>query len=108
MPPADLDSRHIDHKWLELVERERAEAHGVARIELDIQGIHCAACVWLIEELFRRHGGARAGVMSINPALGRIELRVSPEFPLSDWVDSVEGLGYLLGPSRTSGATAFG
>jgi Cu2+-exporting ATPase len=103
LPPADLDSRHIDHKWLELVEGERAARDGVHRIELDIQGIHCAACVWLVEELFRRHGGERQGVMSINPALGRIELRVSSSFPLSDWVDSVEGLGYLLGPARSSG-----
>jgi len=70
-----------------------------------VQGIHCAACVWLIEELFRRHGGgARAGSMSLNPALGRVELRIAPEFPLSDWVDSVEGLGYLLGPARASNA----
>ena len=104
LPPADLDSRHIDHKWLELIEDARAQERALTRIELDIQGIHCAACVWLIEELFRRHGGARGGAMSINPALGRIELRVSPEFPLSDWVDSVEGLGYLLGPARSTGA----
>ena len=106
LPPADLESRRIDHKWLELVEAERARESGVSRVELDIQGIHCAACVWLIEELFRRHGGARSGLMSINPALGRVELRVSPEFPLSDWVDSVEGLGYLLGPARSTGARA--
>ncbi len=103
LPPADLGSRHIDHKWLELIEEERAEERGVTRIELDIQGIHCAACVWLIEELFRRNGGAQQGTMSINPALGRIELRVSAEFPLSEWVDAVEGLGYLLGPARERG-----
>ena len=72
LPPADLESRRIDHKWLELVEAERARESGVSRVELDIQGIHCAACVWLIEELFRRHGGARSGLMSINPALGRL------------------------------------
>ena len=104
LPPADLESRRIDHKWLELVEEAREADEGVSRVELDIQGIHCAACVWLIEELFRRHGGAREGVMSINPALGRIELRVSRDFPLSDWVDSIEGLGYLLGPARATGA----
>ena len=104
LPPVDLDSRHIDHKWLELVEDARAEERGLSRIELDIQGIHCAACVWLIEELFRRHGGTQQGVMSMNPALGRIELRISPEFPLSDWVDAVEGLGYMLGPARSGGA----
>ena len=104
LPPADLESRRIDHKWLELVEERRARDGGVCRVELDIQGIHCAACVWLIEELFRRHGGARAGVMSINPALGRVELRVSPNFSMADWVDSVEALGYLLGPARATGA----
>jgi Cu2+-exporting ATPase len=104
LPPADLETRRIDHKWLELIEKERAGDGGITRIELDIQGIHCAACVWLIEELFRRHGGARTGVMSINPALGRVELRVSPNFPLADWVDSVEDLGYLLGPARATGA----
>jgi Cu2+-exporting ATPase len=104
LPPADLESRRVDHKWLELIEDARSSDEGVTRVELDIQGIHCAACVWLIEELFRRHGGARAGIMSINPALGRIELRVAPEFELSDWVDSVEGLGYLLGPGRATGA----
>ena len=103
LPPADLESRRIDHKWLELIEEERASAAGATRVELDIQGIHCAACVWLIEELFRRHGGTTMGVMSINPALGRVELRISPEFRLSEWVDSVEGLGYLLGPARSTG-----
>jgi len=104
LPPADLDSRLIDHKWLELIEEKRAEERGPSRVELDIQGIHCAACVWLVEELFRRHGGAKQGVMSINPALGRIDLRVSSEFALTDWVDAVEGLGYLLGPARAGGA----
>ena len=104
LPPVDLESRHIDHKWLELIDEKRTQERGLSRIELDIQGIHCAACVWLIEELFRRQGGARAGLMSVNPALGRIELRIPPEFPLSDWVDSVEGLGYLLGPARSAGA----
>ncbi len=104
LPPADLESRRIDHKWLELIEENRTEDSRVTRIELDIQGIHCAACVWLIEELFRRHGGGRAGMLSINPALGRLELHVSADFPLSDWVDSVERFGYLLGPARSTGA----
>jgi Cu2+-exporting ATPase len=104
LPPADLETRRIDHKWLELIEEERATEDSVRRVELDIQGIHCAACVWLIEELFRRHGGARMGVMSINPALGRVDLRISPDFALADWVDSVEDLGYLLGPAIATGA----
>ena len=106
LPPADLETRHVDHKWLELIEEGRRENSGVSRIELDIQGIHCAACVWLIEELFRRHGGDQEGLMTLNPALGRVELRVSNEFPLVDWVNSVEELGYLLGPARSRGRRA--
>lgn len=104
LPPADLESRRIDHKWLELIEEDRRQETGVTRIELDIQGIHCTACIWLIEELFRRHEGSRAGILSINPALGRLELRVSADFPLSNWVDSVEELGYMLGPARSTAA----
>jgi len=43
--------------WLDRVLAEReATAPGdpTLRLDLDIQGVHCAACVWLIEELFRR------------------------------------------------------
>ena len=106
LPPADLDSRHVDHKWLELVEEARQQKDGVSRVELDIQGIHCAACVWLIEELFRRHGGEKQGLMTLNPALGRIALRIDRAFPLVEWVDSVEALGYLLGPAKSHGGRA--
>ena len=42
-----------------------------ARVELDVQGVHCAGCVWLMEELARRQGGA--GV-TVNPALGKVRL----------------------------------
>ncbi len=104
LPPVEADGRRADHKWLEVIERERGGAGTTDRIALDIQGIHCAACVWLIEELFRRHGGNKLGLISLNPALGRIELRVSPEFDLSAWVDSVEELGYLLGPAQGDGS----
>ncbi len=101
LPPADIEARRVDHKWLELVERNRSDESGSYRVVLDIQGIHCSACVWLIEELFRRHGGSQLGVMSINPALGRIDLQVSADFPLAAWVDSVEELGYVLGTAKT-------
>lgn len=44
--------------------------------------------------------------MTLNPALGRVELRISNAFPLVEWVDSVEALGYLLGPARSRGNRA--
>lgn len=100
LPPADIEARRVDHKWLSRVEEDRGTQGGIDRIVLDIQGIHCTACVWLVEELFRRYDGNRLGLMSINPALGRIDLRISPDFQLCHWVDSVEELGYVLGPTK--------
>lgn len=101
LPPVDLESRRVDHKWLELIEQERAERGPPGPIDLDVQGIHCAACVWLFEELFRRHGGAAAGTISINPARGRVALQVSDDFPLTTWVEAVEEFGYVLGPAKS-------
>ena len=98
VPVADLRVERADRKWLEPIAAELA-AHvggGLRRIALDIQGIHCAACVWLIEELFRRaHGG---GIIA-NPALGKLELCVDASFALTSFVEAVEGCGYRLGPA---------
>ncbi|HJK99400.1 MAG TPA: heavy metal translocating P-type ATPase metal-binding domain-containing protein [Polyangiaceae bacterium LLY-WYZ-14_1] len=87
-----------DRKWLEpLVERLTAAGpEAPVRLELDVQGLHCAACVWLLETLFRRRpGGIR---LLINPAMGRAELVVRGAFDLPGWVAEVERFGYLLGP----------
>ncbi|MBK9263926.1 MAG: heavy metal translocating P-type ATPase metal-binding domain-containing protein [Polyangiaceae bacterium] len=89
-----------DQKWLEPIEAELVKSAGLFRIDLDIQGLSCAACVWLIEQLFRREAGA-AGIV-VNPALGRIRLTASREFPLRHFVQRVESCGYLLGPKLKS------
>jgi Cu2+-exporting ATPase len=85
-----------DHKWLEPHEAELSRAEGILRLDLDVQGLSCAACVWLIEQLFRREPGAAS--ILVNPALGRICLSVSRDFPLRRFVSRVESCGYLLGP----------
>ena len=78
-----------DHKWLETLTRP-------GPLALDVQGVHCAACVWVIERLFRRQAGAQSIV--VNPALGTIALVIGEGFPLERWVDDVEAIGYRLGP----------
>lgn len=92
-----------DHKWLEPIESRLAETAAEAgssprfcRISLDVQGVHCAACVWLFEEMFRREKGA--GGILVNPAVGSVELTVAPEFPLAQFVGVVESFGYRFGP----------
>jgi Cu2+-exporting ATPase len=91
-PPA------AEHKWLELAAADLAARAEPARLVLDIQGLRCAACVWLVDELFRRtQGGLRCVV---NPALGVLELCVTPGFALVDFVTHVERFGYRIGPAR--------
>ena len=98
VPVSDL---RADRKWVEPLVAELAGTDGLRRIALDVQGIHCAACVWLIEELFRRSGGAD---VVINPALGNLEIAVDRGFGLDAFVASVESCGYRLGPALKDGA----
>lgn len=63
---------------------------------MDVQGLHCVGCVWLIEKLFVRGPGGRRIV--VNPSIGRVQLWVDPSFALTDFVASVERFGYLFGP----------
>jgi Cu2+-exporting ATPase len=59
--------------WLEpaLAAAEGREGP-ICQLELDVQGVHCAACVWLMNELYRRRAGGAA--FSVNPALGKVRL----------------------------------
>ena len=40
---------------------------GVCRLDVDVQGIRCSACVWLLRELFMRQDGALDAV--VNPGV---------------------------------------
>jgi Cu2+-exporting ATPase len=96
-PPAQL--RRETWNWLQPLVDASAKIGGenMRRLSLDIQGVHCAACVWLVEQLFRRHPAGRQ--IRINPALGTVDLIW--EFADGDLVDffaEVEHFGYRLGP----------
>ncbi len=94
--PVDAPAaRKRDHKWIEALEARRSRISHQP-IDLDIQGVHCAGCVWLLEELFRRHAGA--GRVVVNPTLGRVTLAVTDAFSLESYVTDVERFGYRLGP----------
>ncbi len=86
-----------DLKWLEPLEARVASAEGACHVELDLQGLHCAACVWLLGELFRRQPGALRDL--VNPGVGRVALTVTREFPLRAYVRDVESFGYVAGPA---------
>ncbi len=98
--PAPEPKPGRSHAWLDpLVARSESSGGELCSLELDVQGIHCAACVWLMNELFRRQPGGAA--ITINPALGKVNLRWRRgQFDVTGFLNSVEAFGYLFGPSR--------
>lgn len=81
-------------------------AHGAQseRIECDVQGIHCAACVSVIETVFERTPGALS--IEVNPTLGQATLSVDgTRFRLAELQRELTLLGYRIaarGAPRTS------
>jgi Cu2+-exporting ATPase len=100
-PVADDRSSREDAAWLELAARRLAlGGPGLQKLELDVQGISCSACIWLIDELFRRtHAAGRA---LVNPARGTIDLWVESGFDLPGFVHDLARFGYRVGPRRAS------
>jgi Cu2+-exporting ATPase len=98
--PAPEPRKDRGFAWLEpLVARAEAIPGPVCALELDVQGIHCAACVWLMNELFRRQQGG-AG-LTVDPALGKVRMQWRRgAFDVGGFLRAVEGFGYLFGPSR--------
>ena len=91
------------HTWLvPLVERAESSA-GLCTMELDVQGIHCAGCVWLMNEVFRR--SKAQGSIIVNPGLGKGLLRWERgHFSPEAFVKHIESFGYLFGPARKNAA----
>lgn len=94
----DEAQRHADDKWVSLVEAELRSRSGLSLLALDVDGLHCTGCVWLLEELFRRSGAE--GRIVVNPARGSADLWVLPDFPLTKLVEDAAALGYRFGPRK--------
>lgn len=95
-----------DDSWLrERVAAAESEArNGAARLELGVQGISCAGCVWLLERLFERTPGALRARVRAHP--GRVRLEWEPgKADIAAYVDEARRFGYLIGPpGETAGA----
>jgi P-type Cu2+ transporter len=93
VPVTELPERAEDRKWVEPIQNKIRASEGPVHVALDVQGVHCTACVWLIETLFERR---ERGRIELNPALGRAELVVDRDFPLEAFIDDVESFGYRV------------
>ena len=75
----------------------RTEADGTQAVHLIVDGMHCAACVWLIEGILRR----QAGVISarLNMTTRRLALRWNSNLTdAASLVALVQTLGYRAAP----------
>lgn len=70
----------------------------IPELTLDVQGISCAGCVWLIERVFQQQPGARD--INVNAQYGTMRLRwVRGEFSAADFARKLQAFGYLAGPA---------
>ena len=98
-PVADLPKRDRDLSWLAEVARKEPRK-GQQHIRLDVQGIHCSGCVWILEKTFQLQPGSQR--LIVNPALGSADVWFGDDFPLEVWIRSVERFGYRFGPALKS------
>lgn len=90
-PLLDYFERRGSLAWLEEHQGARSGS-----LDLAVEGIQCAACVWAIEKLAAKEGLAHLG---INAALGRLSLRFDPErFPLRRYLELLADFGYRVRP----------
>lgn len=82
--------------WLEEAARQ-AEATGGAALTLRIQGLSCAACVWLVEQIFQRQPGSLQAVVNVTTGLVRLRWE-SGKFNVVAFAEDLNRFGYSLGP----------
>lgn len=87
-----------DYGWLEAAAATaEKESSGQAELVLDLEGISCVGCVWLVEKLFRGYPGAVR--LDVNTQYGQIRVKWRPGlFQITDFAREIQQYGYLLGP----------
>ena len=88
-----------DYVWLAELQQqaERKDAAGVPELTLDVQGISCAGCVWLIEKVYHQQPGALH--IETDAQLGRMRFRwARGEFDAPAFARTLQSFNYLVGP----------
>jgi len=82
-------------------------AGGERELSLQIEGLHCAACAWLIETSLAREAGVRQ--IQVNASTARAELRFDPRASaLSRLLARIHALGFVPRPLSFAGGAAEG
>jgi Cu2+-exporting ATPase len=86
-----------DYAWLAELQADAEKAPGTPTLTLEVQGISCAGCVWLIEKVFHQQKGALG--IETDAQLGRMRLRwTRGEFDAPGFARALQSFNYLAGP----------
>ena len=98
LPVKSLVFQKRDYAWLDdLVKTAETTGSSAAAIDLDLQGISCVGCVWLIEKMFMRKPGALS--IDTDTSLGRLRLRwTTGALDVTGFARELQSFGYLVGP----------
>ena len=95
-----------DYAWLEEAQREAEEVATNGRapfVVLEVQGISCAGCVWLIEKVFSKQPGA--GRMEVNAQTGQMRwFWEKGRFDAVECARAFQRFNYLVGPAGSVNA----
>lgn len=86
-----------DYAWLRELQNAAEQVPGTPELTLEVQGISCAGCVWLIEKVYSQQPGALH--IETDAQLGRMRLRWTPgQFVAPDFARTLQSFNYLVGP----------
>jgi Cu2+-exporting ATPase len=89
-----------DYVWLTELQQLAEQRAGASTPELtlDVQGISCAGCVWLIEKVYLQQPGAL--FIETDAQLGRMRFRwAHGELDVAAFARTLQGFNYLVGPA---------
>ena len=91
-----------DFSWIEGIRKNAEAVPGATSVAtMDIQGISCAGCVWLLERVFLEHSGAVS--CRVNSTTGTLRVEwIKGACDLAAYAEDVRKFGYLLGPADNS------
>ncbi|HUO09453.1 MAG TPA: heavy metal translocating P-type ATPase [Phycisphaerae bacterium] len=79
------------------------EVHGTRVVDFYLEGVHCAACVWLVEKLPAICPGVLESRLNLGKALVRITW-IEGKAELSGIARTLDSIGYPPHPARSSNA----
>lgn len=91
-PVAAPTGERVD--WAEFV---TVDAAGLASADLMVEGMHCAACLWLIEQVLRADPAVRRARLSATTGRLRLEW-AGPAHRIDGFADTITRLGYRCLP----------